>query len=290
MVELDVRYVLITPLKNEEKTISKVIESVKEQSIKPFIWVIVNDGSTDKSQPILEEKTKNISWIYIVNKVINKEYDWLGYAKVINEGISNLKPETQFDYLGILDSDITVEKDYFKKLLLELEKDKNMGVISGEIYVLKNSEWVAEREKEYMPRGGARLYNYKVLNEIGGFPYTPSPDSISNIKILNRGYSVKKLKDTKAYQHRETFARRGRLKGYFVFGRSRYVLSYFPTHVIVISIKIGIEKKPYILSGVAYLLGYLTGFFSRDNRINDDEIRAYSRAFWKRIFKFQLKN
>ena len=43
------RYVLITPTRNEETFIEKTIESVVCQTLLPVKWVIVNDGSRDKS-------------------------------------------------------------------------------------------------------------------------------------------------------------------------------------------------------------------------------------------------
>ena len=72
---MNVKYVLITPLKNEEKTIKEVVDSVKKQTIKPFFWIIVNDGSTDSSAEILENETKGIEWIYVINKEINSNIE-----------------------------------------------------------------------------------------------------------------------------------------------------------------------------------------------------------------------
>ena len=42
-------YVLVTPARNEEAFIQKTIESVIHQTVLPVKWVIVDDGSTDKT-------------------------------------------------------------------------------------------------------------------------------------------------------------------------------------------------------------------------------------------------
>jgi len=45
-------YVLITPVKDEEKLLRDVIESVINQTVKPVLWLIIDDGSTDGSPKI----------------------------------------------------------------------------------------------------------------------------------------------------------------------------------------------------------------------------------------------
>ena len=42
-------YALITPAHNEEAFIEKTIESVVRQTVLPIKWVVVDDGSTDKT-------------------------------------------------------------------------------------------------------------------------------------------------------------------------------------------------------------------------------------------------
>ncbi|MBU1142747.1 MAG: glycosyltransferase family 2 protein [Firmicutes bacterium] len=57
---------IIMPAYNEEKYISKAIESILNQTIKEFQLIIVNDGSTDKTSEIVrtyEKKYKNIECI-----------------------------------------------------------------------------------------------------------------------------------------------------------------------------------------------------------------------------------
>ncbi len=283
-------YVLITPLKNEEITIKQVIDSVKRQSIRPSLWIIVNDGSTDNSQKILDIETKNEDWIYVINKEINSSYNWLAISSVLNEGMKKLETLLvsrkigEVKYLGILDSDITVEMSYFEKLISELKKNENIGVISGDILIKKENVWISEYNSKE-PRGGARLYLFDAIQDIGGIPKTPNWDRISDLKINNLGYITTALTSAKAYQHRESFGKENQLKGYFKHGRSKYILCNNPIHVLLISLKHGFKKKPYIFSGIVFFAGYITGFFSNNKKIRDKEVIKYSNDFWKRIFK-----
>ena len=43
----DVKYVIITPVRDEEKHIEATIEAVADQTIRPTEWVLVDDGSSD---------------------------------------------------------------------------------------------------------------------------------------------------------------------------------------------------------------------------------------------------
>ena len=49
------RYVLISPCRNEEEFMRQTLESVIGQSLRPAKWIIVDDGSTDKTPGILAE-------------------------------------------------------------------------------------------------------------------------------------------------------------------------------------------------------------------------------------------
>ena len=48
-------YVLITPARNEEAFIEQTIRSVISQTVPPRKWVIVSDGSTDRTDDIVKE-------------------------------------------------------------------------------------------------------------------------------------------------------------------------------------------------------------------------------------------
>ncbi len=48
------KYVLITPAHNEEAFIQKTLDSMVAQTVLPERWVIVDDGSTDRTAEIVE--------------------------------------------------------------------------------------------------------------------------------------------------------------------------------------------------------------------------------------------
>ena len=46
------KYVLITPAQNEEAFIQKTLQSMVAQTLRPARWIIVDDGSTDRTAEI----------------------------------------------------------------------------------------------------------------------------------------------------------------------------------------------------------------------------------------------
>jgi glycosyltransferase involved in cell wall biosynthesis len=125
------KFVIITPAFNEEKNIALTIESVLTQLIKPLLWIIVDDGSTDNTADIIKNYTNNHKWIKYVYREKKPEQTYFAsnvYAiKKGTEYISNI----DYDYLAILDADITLPPDYYQNIANVLTTNKNLGIVSG---------------------------------------------------------------------------------------------------------------------------------------------------------------
>ena len=64
----DVKYVIITPVRDEEKHIEATIEAVAGQTIRPAEWVIVDDGSSDRTGDIIDRYAAKFPWISVVHR------------------------------------------------------------------------------------------------------------------------------------------------------------------------------------------------------------------------------
>lgn len=108
------KFSIIVPVYNVEKYISKCIESIINQTYKNFELIIVNDGSPDNSQKIIDKYVKKDKRI----KSFIKENGGLSDAR--NYGLKY----TTGDYLLFVDSDDSIEMKLLEKINSSLSKDK----------------------------------------------------------------------------------------------------------------------------------------------------------------------
>lgn len=97
---------IIVPVYNEEHYLERCINSLLCQTIEEYEIILVNDGSTDGSDVIINNFALKDSRIVSVHQV-NK-----GVSAARNNGISISKGE----YIGFVDADDWVEADMFEKL------------------------------------------------------------------------------------------------------------------------------------------------------------------------------
>ena len=100
------KYSIIIPVYNVEKYIAKCLDSVLSQSYNNFEAIVVNDGTPDNSQQIIDEYAKKDNRI----KPVIKENGGLSDAR--NYGLKYASG----DYIIFLDSDDYIEKDLLKEI------------------------------------------------------------------------------------------------------------------------------------------------------------------------------
>lgn len=105
------RVSFIMPAYNSEVTISQAIESVLNQTIKPYEIIVVNDGSTDGTAAIASQ--------YPI-KLLHKENG--GVASALNIGLEDAKG----DYIAIVESDVIIPPNWTEVLLQDLGQDHSI--------------------------------------------------------------------------------------------------------------------------------------------------------------------
>ena len=86
-----ITYVMITPARNEERYISKTLESMVRQTVLPLKWVIVNDGSTDSTGSIVRPYLPDHSWIELVDLPVRQERHFAAKVYAFNAGQERVK-------------------------------------------------------------------------------------------------------------------------------------------------------------------------------------------------------
>src|ERR1017187_4743312 len=121
------KYVLITPSRNEETFIKKTLDSMAAQTLLPVRWVIVNDGSTDRTGEIADDYAKRYPWIEGGHRPRNMERSFTGKVYAFNAGFERMQ-SLEFEVVGCLDSDLSFDPDYLEFLMRKFSENPKLGV------------------------------------------------------------------------------------------------------------------------------------------------------------------
>jgi glycosyltransferase involved in cell wall biosynthesis len=275
-------YILVTPCKNEEESLPKLSESVTGQDALPLLWVIVDDGSTDKTPAILADLCSKYPWVQTLTLTEKPRDLGVHVSSVYKAGFDNAikncsDNSVNYSFIGSVDADIILDKNYFSSLIKKFDVDPELGICSGHIGNIINGNIVWSNYKEDLPSGGARLWRKKCFEETGGYLITCSPDSVSNVKAKLKGWKTRYFVTPTAISTRAYSSAQGQWKGYRKLGSNNYYIGYSPIHVCLKGIKLLYSKNGYFTHGVglAYIYGYFHDLILSKPRISDKEVLEY---------------
>ncbi|MBP7500939.1 MAG: glycosyltransferase, partial [Chryseobacterium sp.] len=84
------KFLIIIPAHNEENSIASCLESLKNQSFQDFTCVVVNDGSTDKTQEIVKNFQLPTSNFQLLNLQTSEHQPGAKVVRTFNKGLESL--------------------------------------------------------------------------------------------------------------------------------------------------------------------------------------------------------
>ena len=152
---------IIIPVYNAKNTLSYCLDSILNQTYQDFEIILINDGSTDDSQKIIEKyRNKHPSKI----KAYTQENS--GIANTRNKGIKYSAGE----YLFFIDNDDYIDKDYIETFMNGIEKRKCDVLIGGYRRVTEEGKTLFQKQPVTAPWSKymfitpwARVYKKKSL-------------------------------------------------------------------------------------------------------------------------------
>ena len=271
-------YVLITSARNEESYIGKTLESVVAQTRLPEHWVILDDGSSDRTAEIVEDYAERFPWISLIRREKRPNRHFTGKADAVNGGFRLLET-AKFDIVGNLDADISFGPDHFEFLLQKFLSDPQLGV-AGTAYMEEDWDSTTDSfEGETSVHGACQLFRRQCFRQVGG--YVPSPSggvdwiAVTTARML--GWKTRNFPERRFYHHRRMgTARRGAIGARFDYGMKDYFLGGSPIwEIFRVIYRLG--KPPYILGGIALLCGYSWAALKRMKRPVSPELMRFHR-------------
>jgi poly-beta-1,6-N-acetyl-D-glucosamine synthase len=277
-VARDVKYVLVTPARNEERFIRATIEAVCAQTIRPLRWIIVDDGSTDRTGDIADEYALRETWIEVIRRPQRQQRSFAGKAHAFNAGFERLRG-LDFDFVGSLDADVTFAPDYFEHLLNKFQASAHLGLVGTGMIEEGYDPLKESFFNEQDVFGACQLFRRTCFDAVGG--YTPvrggGIDWIAVRTARMKGWQTRCFLDKSFYHHRPMGATESNvLRARFEYGQKDYYLGNHPLWE-VFRIGFQLTARPYVIGGLLIMAGYLYGVFTRMERPLSAELLAFHR-------------
>lgn len=276
------RYLAVTPCRNEEQYIQTTIDSMVAQTVLPACWVIVDDGSTDRTPEILAQAAAEHPWIKIVQRADRGERAvGPGVIQAFNDGLDSVNIN-DFDYVCKLDGDLGIPERYFEGLIEILERDPLRGNISGKTYIETGSgKWVSERMGDENAIGPTKFYRVSCYKDIGGFVPQASWDGIDGHMCRMKGWIAESIdrEDLQLKHYRpQGSSQKSIWTGRKRWGRGKYFMGSSLLYVSAVAMY-RMPERPFIVGGVGIFWGYLRAWFGGVDRYDNAEYLKFFRKY-----------
>jgi glycosyltransferase involved in cell wall biosynthesis len=273
---IQTRYVVVTPVRDEEEYLPLTIESMVRQTIRPQQWVIVNDGSKDRTGEIIDEAARQHPWIRGVHRTDRGFRKWgAGIIEAFYDGYHALDCK-DWEFMSKLDGDLSFEPDYFEKTFAKFRGDAKIGIGGGVLYHYDGGEKVLENHPKFHVRGGVKIYRRACWEAIGGLWVGPGSDTVDEVKANMLGWTTTSFFDIHMIHHRFTGASWGRWGGLVKDGKIDYVSGYHPLFLTVKSI-VRLPRRPFFIGSFALVYGYISAHLQRTPRVDYPALIRYLR-------------
>ncbi|HHO75098.1 MAG TPA: glycosyltransferase family 2 protein [Deltaproteobacteria bacterium] len=276
------RYVIICPVRDEEKYLSAAIKSIAAQSIHPVEYILVDDGSTDKTPDIIKKACEKYPWIHCVKRQDRGERKiGSGVVEAFYDGYGTIRSK-DYDYICKMDGDLTVGPLYFETLFDKFRKDPCLGAGSGKLFLqLDDGGLTEERITDESVLGGVLCLSKKCFEEIGGFVREVMWDGITFHRCRMEGYRTRSFRDPqlRIYDHRIMGSSyksiyHGRLR----WGWGQYFMGTHPLYILAVGFYRMLER-PFVIGGILIMLGYLKGLITKTPRYDYPGFRRSLHAW-----------
>lgn len=288
------KFLVIIPTHNEEKNILFTLKSLENQKFQDFTCVVVNDGSTDKTQQIIEGFTDRNSKFKIQNLEQSQHEPGAKVVRTFYKGLETIDLN-DFDIICKFDADIIFPPDYLQKINKVYESNPKAGMVSGLVKIKKSifekslafdfkdekRQWIFENisSKNHV-RGPIKSYRKECFQKMNGLRAVLGWDNIDVMLAKKNGWDTITIKDLwvkhlrpTAYQYKNQKAEK--LGEYF------YNIGLSLPLTIISSGKSALKNK-----SLKEFLVTMKSFLNQKGQrsLSQEEIKYIRKLRWKQMF------
>ena len=283
----------MTAAHNEESFMEGTIESVLAQTVRPKRWVIVSDNSSDRTDEIVEKYARQHDFIRFLRITRAPGHSFGAKVLALHQG-SKLLEDVDYEFIGNLDADISLESSYFEHLIERFRQFPRLGLVGGFVYE------AADAGGEYRSRSvndvrnvahAAQLVRRECYDAIGGYAILKygGEDWCAQIKARMMGWEVESFPELKIFHHRHTGGSSHWFRNAFRLGKLDYSFGSDPIFELMKCLR-RVGESPYFLVALARLAGFIWPSICREPREVPDEFVSFLRreqrerlsSVWKR--------
>ena len=282
--------VAVSPVRNEAQTLERTIASMVAQTRRPTQWVIVDDGSTDRTAEIVMAAAKKHGWIQLVQRP-DRGFRKLGggVIEAFDEGLA--AADDLWDYVAKVDADIEFPADYLAVLMEYFREDPELGAASGKVFLMEEGSATENFMIDEMVAGQFKVYRREAFEAIGGFVHEVMWDGIDFHRARMEGWRTRSFDDPRlriselrpmGASDRSIF--RGRMR----WGRGQWFMGSWMPYILASGL-FRMRERPLVVGGLLIVLGYLWAALRGDPRYEDERFRHELHRWQKERLRSLLR-
>lgn len=268
------RYVVVTPVRNDEHNLRTLESVLAAQTVRPERWVVVDNGSTDATSAAAHELASEHAWIRALDvEAPGKMMRGGPIVRAFHAALKELDFEP--DVVVKLDADITFEVDHFERVLAAFRENPALGIAGGAGYERgADGAWRQRHGTGAGVWGANRAYRWDCLRAILPLEERMGWDTLDLVKARVHGWDVEVLYEIPFRHHRPEGRRDGaRARTWAIQGAASHYMGYRFSYLLVRTLYRTLQEP----SAIALLWGYLAAAARREPRLADNDVRAHVR-------------
>jgi len=274
------KYILITSARNEAAFVQKTLDSVVSQTRLPERWVIIDDGSSDRTAEMVAGYAEKFPWIRLIRNPKREGRNFAAKANGVNTALAQSQ-DVAFEVLGNLDADVSFAPDYMEFLLNQFARDPKLGAAGTPFTQAGGYDSTKDSfEGENFVAGPIQLFRRECFRDVGGYTASPAGgvDWIAVMTARLKGWTTRSFAEKRYHHHRLMgTAEKSPVAALFSYGQKDYYLGGSPVWQLF-RVTYRLRKKPYVVGGLALFLGYVWAAIQRVPRPVSPELMRFHRA------------
>ena len=265
---------MITAVRDEAENLPRLAASLAAQETLPRTWIVVDNGSEDGTLELARGLAEQHEWIRVLSIPGSSAAErGAPIVRALHAAIAELSSDPPEVAVNV-DADISMEPDYFRRLLANFDEDAALGIASGSAFELQDGAWRQRHVTGSTVWGASRAYRWACLQAILPFEERVAWDGIDEFKANARGWRTFAFEALPFRHHRREGERDGSIwRARQNQGHAAYYVGYRPWYLVLRSLWNARREA----AALGMIWGYAAAAVNREPRSTDRDARAYLR-------------